>query len=216
MADYKNTVFVCDVETGGLPSALKKRAVHEVALTEIAFVVLDNVSLEIVDKKSWLIKPYHSDLIYDPKAAEASNITKEMCEEYGEDIKLVFKEILAMIKKNKRGSKKPILAGQNIIKFDLEFIENLFEYCGQDISKHFDAEVFDTMIWSRYRWPEEGKHNLAVIAERSGLEHTQAHRALPDTIITANIVSQMISNLRGNGCVGEEKKEVRFRETFEI
>ena len=78
MADYKNTIFVCDVETGGLPSALKKRAVHEVALTEIAFVVLDNVSLERVDKKSWLIKPYHSDLIYDPKAAEVSNITKEM------------------------------------------------------------------------------------------------------------------------------------------
>lgn len=217
MADYKNTIFVVDVETGGLPSVLKKKAVHEVALTEIAFVVVDNVSLEIIDKKSWLIKPYDPDLIYDPKAAEASNITKEMCEEYGEDIKTVFKDILALIKKHKRGSKKPILAGQNIIKFDLDFIENLFEYCGQDISKYFDEEIVDTVRWSRhYRWPEEGKHNLAVIAERCGLEHTQAHRALPDTIITAQIVCQFISNMRGNGNKSEEKKETRFRESFEI
>ena len=216
MADYINPIFVVDVETGGLPSALKKKAVHEVALTEIAFVVVNNVTLEIVDQRSWLIRPYDPNLIYDPKAAEASNITKQMCEEQGEDIKEVFKEILAFIKKHKNGTKKPYLAGQNIIKFDLEFIENLFEYCGHDIEKYFNEEIIDTMIWSRHRWPTEGKHNLAVISERCGLEHTQAHRALPDTLITAKVVIQCLKNLQGQGQAVEEKKQERFRTTFEI
>jgi DNA polymerase III alpha subunit (gram-positive type) len=218
MADYKNIIICCDVETGGLPSSLKKIATHEVALTEIAFVAIDLYTLEIVDKDSWLIKPYSDELIYDPQAAIASNITKEMCEESGEDIKDVFKKAKTFLKKNKVGTKKPYLSGQNIIKFDYDFIKGFFELNNEDISKYFDDFIIDTMNWSRLKWPEEGKHNLNVITERCNLEHTQAHRALPDTVITAKVVIDFLKCLRGNGssAAKEEKKEERFRVTFEI
>lgn len=218
MADYKNIIIACDVETGGLPSSLKKEATLEVALTEIAFVAIDLVTLEIVDKASWLIKPYSDDLIYDPQAAIASNITKEMCIKQGEDIGDVFKQIKAFLKKNKVGSKKQYLAGQNFIKFDFDFVKNLFVLHKEDIGKYFDEFIIDTMNWSRLRWPEEGKHNLDIITQRCELEHTQAHRALPDTVITAKVVIQFLKNLRGEGIAtkGEVKEEVRFRDTFEF
>lgn len=215
MADYKNYIFVVDVETGGLPSKLKKKAVHEVALTEIAWVIIDNTTLEIVDKQSWLIKPYDDNLIYDPFAAKASNIDKEMCEVKGVSIEEAFEGTKQLLKKYKRGRKKPYLAGQNILKFDLDFIEGFFEWNNEDAAKYFDDEIIDTMIWSRHRWPEEGKHNLAVLSERCGLEHTEAHRALPDTVITAQVVIDFIKGMRGMG-VSMEEKEVRFREKFEI
>lgn len=217
MADYKNIIICCDVETGGLPSSLKKIATHEVALTEIAFVAIDLSTLEMVDKDSWLIKPYSDELIYDPQAAIASNITKEMCDFNGEDIKDVFKKAKAFLKKNKIGSKKQYLAGQNIIKFDYDFIKGFFEINKEDVTNYFDDFIFDTMNWSRLKWPEEGKHNLNVITERCNLEHTQAHRAMPDTIITAKVVIEFLKSLRGNGGTSkEEKKEERFRVTFEI
>jgi DNA polymerase III epsilon subunit-like protein len=216
MADYKNYIFTVDVETGGLPSKLKKKAVHEVALTEIAWVIIDNDTLEIVEKESWLIKPYDDNLIYDPFAAKASNITKEMCEEQGVTIEEAFEGTLQLLKKYKRGRKKPYLAGQNILKFDLDFIEGFFEWNKKDASDFFHEEIIDTMVWSRHRWPEEGKHNLAVISERCGLEHTEAHRALPDTVITGQVVIDFIKGMRGMGSKVEEKEEVRFRDTFEI
>jgi len=80
---YDQPIIVTDVETGGLPSKLKKQATLEVALTEIAFVVIDNNSLEIIDERSYLFKPYSKDLIYDPEAAKVSGITLTMLEEKG-------------------------------------------------------------------------------------------------------------------------------------
>lgn len=215
MANYKNYIFVADVETGGLPAKLKKEAVHEVALTEIAWVVIDNVTLDIVDKKGWLIKPYKEGLIYESAAAKVSGIDKQICESEGVTIQEAFQETLSLLKKYKRGRNLPYLAGQNILKFDLDFIEGFFDFNKKDAAKFFNPDIIDTVLWSRLRWPEEGKHNLAAISERCGLEHTEAHRALSDTIITAEVIINFLKNMRGEGNK-ETKSEKRFRETFEI
>ena len=106
--DYKNRFLISDVETGGLFSA-KNPATISVALTEIAVITVDNEKLEILSKDSWLIKPYADDLIYNPKAAEVSGISKQMCEAEGLGIELIYENFKKILKDNKIGRQKPIL-----------------------------------------------------------------------------------------------------------
>lgn len=79
---YNNTFIALDSETGGFPGA-ESPATITVALTEVALVPIDNESLEIVNKYSFLIKPYADDLIYSEGAAKVSGISKQMCIDEG-------------------------------------------------------------------------------------------------------------------------------------
>lgn len=128
-----NYYAVCDTETGGLLSKTKQ-AVFDVALTEIAFVIVNNEA-EIVDKASWLIKPYSEDAEYGAVAAQVSGISKQMCEEQGTDIYQACNEIIAFLKKYRVGKNLPIVVGHNFQDFDTPFVQNLFEFCEQDICK---------------------------------------------------------------------------------
>lgn len=213
---YNNCFIVCDTETGGLPSKLKKVAFDEVALTEIAFVVVDNESLSIIDRFSCLIKPYNDDLIYDPFAAKVSGIDKELCEKEGVDVEEAYKQVRKFLKKH-LGTKKGFLVGQNFINFDIPFIENFFKYCKGDMWKVFSTDIKDTMITSREKWPSESKHNLPIICERLGITYVEAHRALPDTEMTAEVWIEFMKLLRGEGKIqNEQKEEKRHRVEFEI
>ena len=204
---YNQHYVAIDVETGGLPSRLKKRAVHEVALTEIAAVVVDNDTLQIIDQGSWLIKPYDPDLIYQQEAADVSGIDEKFCHENGMDIRDAHKAFVAFIRKHVKAKKKGYLVGHNIIDFDLEFIENFFDYCGSNMFDLFKTDVKDTMIYSRDRWPTERKHNLGVVCERLGLPYVAAHRALPDTIMTAKAHIEFMKLLRSQGAAQSETKQ---------
>jgi DNA polymerase III epsilon subunit-like protein len=211
---YLNTYIAIDTETGGLFSVLKKEATLEVAITEIALVAVDNETLTIKAKDSWLIAPYSPDLIYDPGAERASGISKKMCEKEGIDLEIVYNNTKEFLIKHTKKSQKPIIILQNK-DFDIPFISGMFKIFEDDLFKYIDR-VEDTMEWSRLKWPTENKHSLGVISERCGLDHTQAHRALPDTIITANVWIYFMKHLRGqNGAITEEPKP-RFRSTFKF
>lgn len=125
---------VCDVETGGLISKTKQ-AVYDVALTEVAIVIVDANSLEIVDKDSWLIQPYDDNVEYNPQAAAVSGISKQMCEADGYPINDVCNKICGFLKQYKVGRNLPTMVGHNFRGFDQFFIANLFEYCQVDMSK---------------------------------------------------------------------------------
>lgn len=209
---YGNFVGV-DTETGGLPNK-SKAAFFDVALTEIAMVAVSE-DLEIIDKKSWLVKPYKEGLEYNPEAAKVSGITKEMCEEKGQDIQLVCKEVIQFLKKHKNESRLPVLFGHNFISFDIPFILNMFEYCKEDLTKYANPEPEDTLKWSRMRWKELTNYKLGTVCEAAGITHTEAHRALPDTIVTSELFIYFMKGLRREGIV-EQKKEKRFRQTFEL
>jgi DNA polymerase III epsilon subunit-like protein len=211
MPKYENVFLVMDTETGGLPSALKKQATIEVALTEVAAVAISNVNLQITDKKSWLIKPYADDLIYEKGAEIASGISKQMCMKQGIDIELCYKELRQMLQKHTVKNHKPIIVFQNKA-FDIPFIENLFLLFSDDLYKYIER-IEDTMHWARLKWVEKPKFSLGAIAEYFGLDHTQAHRALPDAIITAECWIKFIQCLRSEGESKEENKK-RFRLTF--
>jgi len=217
MAKYNNRFIAIDHETGGLPgvgSNKNKLATIDVALTEVALVTINNESLEIISKHSWLVKPYDDNLIYDKGAEKASGINKGMCEEDGIDIKEVYENVVEIFEKNKLGKHKPILVMQNK-SFDTPFIENLFKIFGDDVYKYIER-IEDTLHWARYKWIEKPKFNLGSIAEYCGIDLVQAHRALPDTLVTAEIWISFMKNLRGENVKSEIKEEVKFRENFKF
>ncbi len=211
---YDSFYVVCDTETGGLPQNLKKEGFTEVALTEIAFVILDNRSLKVVDKASWLIKPYKDDLIYDPFAAKASGIDKSFCEENGIDLKTVGAEVKAFLKKYTK--KKAYLVGQKFIEFDLDFVLPFFDHIGIDFNKWFSHDIKDTMVTSRDKWPHESKHNLAIICERLEIPYHDSHRALPDTEMTAKVWVEFMKSLRGLNEITKETKKEEKEETVKF
>ncbi len=209
---YGNFIGI-DTETVGLPNK-SKAAFFDVALTEIAMVAVSE-DLVIVDKKSWLIKPYKDGLEYSAEAAKISGITKEMCEEKGQDIQLVCKEVIQFLKKYKSESRLPVLFGHNFISFDIPFILNMFEFCKEDLTKYANPEPEDTLKWSRISFKELNNYKLGTVAEACGITMTEAHRALVDAEITAKIWIYFLKNLRGeNNKVIKEKS--RFRATFEL
>lgn len=209
---YNNVYVVCDVETGGLPDKLKKEATLEVALTELAFVSVDAESLEIIDQKSWLFKPYKNDLIYEKEALTVSNISLELLEESGIEMSKAFKEIEQYLSYQKRGRNLPKLVGHNIKNFDLPFIENLFTLNKANVLKYFNGDVYDTLEWARDKWVE-GKFNLQTVCQRFGIEHVSAHRALSDTIVTAKVWIKFLKLLRAEQVT--EKKD-KFRDSFKF
>lgn len=211
---YDNAYAILDTETGGIPNQLKKKATLEVALTEIALVIVSNPELEIIDKKSWLIKPYNKDLIYQEEAAKVSGITKAICEKDGLEVEAVFKEFCEFLNKYRKGKKLPILVGHNLKKFDLEFVENLFVLHKSDPMKFLDPNVEDTMEWMRKKYVEAPSFNLASCTEMSKIDHVQAHRALPDTIATAKLWIHILKCLRGSSDNNLPVAPKKFRENF--
>lgn len=211
---YDQPIIVMDVETGGLPSRLKKQATHEVALTEIAFVAVDNISLEIVDQLNILFKPYKDGLIYDPEAAKVSGIGLDLLNSQGIEMSEAFKTIDKFISRFIKGRNKPYMCGHNIVNFDLEFIVNLFELNKKDASNYFDEFILDTLWLSRLAIVENPKFNLAACCEYYGIEHVNAHRALPDTIVTAKLLISILKRMRSQASEG--KVEKRYRHSFEF
>jgi len=212
---YQNFIVI-DVETGGLPSKIKK-AVFDIALTEIALVVVSK-ELEIIDQYSWLIKPYKEGLVYSQEAAVTSGITKEMVEEQGEDLKEVCMKVIDVFKKYKVGTKLPVLLGHNFIKFDSEFMLNMFEFCKFDLMKYVNPEPEDTIKWSRLAWVESVNYKLGTCCENANITLQDAHRALSDTIATAKLWIEFMKRLRGMSTSCNDQSEVKntYRVKFEL
>lgn len=212
---YDQPIIVTDVETGGLPSKLKQPATTKVALTELAFVVIENESLEIIDKKSWLFKPYSNDLIYEKEALVVSGISLDLLNSKGLEMKEAFFDIKNFLNKYIKGRNKPYLSGHNVVSFDLEFIINLFEMNSEDISKYFNDNILDTLLMCRLSLVDRPKFNLASCCEAYGIEHVDAHRALSDTIATSKLLIELLKRLRSESS-DNKKRNKRFRDTFEF
>jgi len=209
---YNHRFIAIDTETGGIPS-VKNAATISIALTEIAVVVIENESLEIIHKDSWLIAPYDSELIYHPKAAEVSGITKQMLEKEGLGIEEVYKNFKKALTSNKIGRQKPILIMQNK-KFDTPFLKNLFAIFNDNFEDYIDS-VEDTLDWARKKFIEKPNFKLGSIADYCGIDHTEAHRAAADTLTTAQIWIYFMECLRGEG-QNKQEESVTYRESFKF
>jgi DNA polymerase-3 subunit epsilon len=61
-------------------------------------------------------------------------------------------------------------------RFDYRFLQAEFDRLGM----HFEAEVVCSLMLSRRLYEKHGRHDLATLVERHGLEPEIRHRALPD------------------------------------
>ena len=149
MSKQNNYVVCLDWETGGLDP-------QKNPVTQIGMEVLDPVTLKTVASYSSYIKPYPKKDVakgkvkklvkrgssedtyeYTEKALKYTNVTMELLEDKGQDIMVVMSEMIEVFKKanpaNARNY-KPVILGQKIT-FDIGFLQHIFQYCGEDISK---------------------------------------------------------------------------------
>lgn len=210
---YNNRFIVFDLETGGL---IKKGVTPPV--TEIAIVVMDN-ELNIIKEYSSLIKPFYDKerAFYDPKALEVSHITLDMCEKEGEESSVVAKEIQKILSDIEKGEKKSILCGHNIDDFDIPILDDFLSFHKIDLSKLVETKfTIDTKWWSRMKYPEFAKYDLGFVLENTGVDLTNAHRALTDTKGNAELVKDYIKCLRGSNSPKLIKREKTARSEFKF
>jgi len=90
-------------------------------------------------------------------------------------------------------AKGSILIAHNA-EFDMGFLKQEKEYCWGYVDL---PECLCTMHLSRKLFPGEFRHSLDAVARRLNLTMpTDRHRALPDVLLTANALLNMLS--RGN------------------
>lgn len=208
-------VIVQDYETGGLPSKEKKPFL-DIALCEVACVVVDMEKLEIIDEYQALFKPgYKDDLIYAPEALAVNGLTMEMMEEQGKDAKTVYKDLKDLYTKYKNPRQGAIVCGHNFTGFDHPFTIELFNYYGDDVWKYVKW-VEDTQKLAYYSNLEQPDYKLATCCSLNDISLVGAHRAIHDTRSNAQLFISYIKRLRGEGNSTSSKEENRFREHFKF
>lgn len=230
-AQAQNDYIVLDFETGGLNN-------RNNPITEIAFITLDGVTLQEMDRYEALIHPYSDELEYDQKALDVTNITMDMLYEKGKDIQEVFQEVVNLFERantsgGKRPQVKPILVGHNII-FDEGFMHHFFYY-GQDCSKKYQdvmAKLFkgqfiesmtseEKMFFINYldtlditkAWMQSenplNSYALGAISSELHIDLNDAHRAMNDIITTAEALRINLGRLRSGQGGGSDNVSIR-------
>tara|TARA_R110000765_G_scaffold386148_1_gene478056 strand:- start:261 stop:992 length:732 start_codon:yes stop_codon:yes gene_type:complete len=243
MGKQNNYIVCLDWETGGLDP-------QKNAVTQIGMEVLDPVTLKSIASYSSYIKPYpkkdvtkgkikklakressEDTYVYDQKALDYTNVTMELLEEKGQDIKVVMEEMLEIFKlanpTNARNY-KPVILGQNIT-FDIGFLQHIFSYCGEKMDKYLNCNkdffgnqqpiYFDTLYLAKQYYAENDKftsHKLGLLSDDLGIELVNAHSAEADVQATSGIFRLFIKNMRSSGDSETDDFAERARDHFKF
>lgn len=218
--------LVIDFETGGLEP-------KEHAITEVGIVVINGDTLKILEEYQSYIYPY--DKKYDQQALTATNISLKLLESKGKPAKEVCVAMEAVMQRHTARSFKDklIWVGHNPL-FDVgfcndflkQFSKNSLEkyFTGQKFDSYFIPTHFDTMTLARAKWKREniagGSYSLTNVCQKSGIELSDAHGALNDTVATNGVFTLFINHLRstisGVQVADSNNTGNRFRTHFEI
>jgi DNA polymerase III epsilon subunit-like protein len=210
-----NSYIIIDFETGGLD---RKEGLHakKYPVTEFAALAINGVNLQEIIKYDNLVKPYDNSLIYDPQAATATGINRELCEAEGIPLRTLVDDIILVIEEaNLYGSKtaRPIFVAHNW-PFDRGFLMEIFRRAGKDLSKlvnggwdnfgNFIPQGIDTIELAKNCWAEitenTTKYNLGACCLKAGVNYVDGHRAMNDVIPTADLFRYFSTRLRsGSG-----------------
>ena len=195
MSENFDNLYVLDVETTGLNP--KEHSIIEIAVYPI------KPSGESFYSR---IKPIHRN--FTDEAFEVNGITPEEAEK-GEDAWIVLYRFQHFMSKVDR----PILCGHNIA-FDLGFLSEMYEYCGQLPEYGPGTEnyhVIDTWSLAYFMCVSRGytveKYNLdslcsyfgiprSVERDEYGVERPAKHDALSDARATAELVKVLVEDYR--------------------
>lgn len=210
-------IIVADWETGGLPNKTAK-AFYDVPVVEWAMVCVDLEKLEIIDQYE-AIFPYNYKeelLPYSEQATEVHGITKEIQDANAVPLKEIFKTMKTWFSKYKNPRQLCTVAGHNFVAFDKPFLENFFEFMGDDVNNYVRFYL-DTMQLAHMSALEQVDYKLGTCCQLAGIDLVEAHRALNDTSANAQLLISFVKKLRGEGVrEGVNEKKVRFRKTFEL
>ncbi|MBU1085996.1 MAG: 3'-5' exonuclease [Candidatus Omnitrophica bacterium] len=155
---------VVDLETTGFCS--QRDCVIEVAAVKI---------------KSGNIKEHYQSLIY------AEYIPYQATRVHGIDLQMVADAPSLNTVRNdfREFIQGCVLVGHNIKSFDMPFLCNAFNI-------EENAFCVDTLKLSRLLFAKERTHKLSVVAQRLGIKNDRYHRALDDTLVTANVFLEFL------------------------
>lgn len=212
-------VIVFDTETGGLLNK-DNQAFLDIALLELAIVVVDMESLSLIEEKSLMFeRDYKEGLIYTTEAEAVHGITEKIQKEKGQSLKTIYKYMVDLFKKYKNPRQLCTLCGHNIVGYDMPFITNFFTYMNDDINKYVKFTI-DTMQLAHMSALEQENYQLHTCCQLNGIDLVNAHRALDDTKANALLFIEYVKRLRGQGVKSSSQEsqgvKSRFRETFAI
>lgn len=185
-------------------------------IAEIACCPFNIYLDDLKEYQSNIIKPYEIDVdkrsITDG-ALNVNGISRKQLEG-GRSSKEVADEFAEYLKRLKTGTKKPILAGHNILKFDIPFLENFMLIHGYNLRDLANLDYsIETMLFA-WLWREEmTNYKLGTCCEEAGIELNQAHRAIYDTRSNKNLVKEYIRSMRNSS---SEKGEEYVRPKFQF
>lgn len=206
-----NNYLIFDVETGGLD---KKEGLHskKVPITEFAGIGINGVTLEEILRYENIVKPYSTDLQYQPEAAAITGLTKERCEKEGVPLRQLVDDICQLLEETniyKSKVAKPILVSHNFV-FDRQFIMDAFIRAKVDLSKYVDGAKdaygnfvptgIDSIHLAKMLWAEttdtDSNFRLETCVGKAGIDMADAHRAINDCIPLADLLRYVITRLR--------------------
>lgn len=187
----KNADFIVyDCETGGFDA-------EKNPIVQIALVALDGTTLEEKARYETMVKPYGGKII-EPDALRANGLKMSEINN-GISLKELHKNILQFVKNlNPKGNKfnKPIRVGHNV-QFDNDFWDEVFFLMDQDPYAKINSTSECTMLLCKL-YGETEKLDLSTCCEAFGIELINAHKAMPDTLATANLFRALVNRLRND------------------
>ena len=161
-----------DIETTGLSPDTD-------AIIELSAIKV--VNHEVADEFSTLINPG----IHIPYYASSINgITDDMVKD-SPGIENVLRDFKSFAGTN-------VLAGHNIVRFDLKFIpRDSALYTGRPIQNDY----LDTLFIARHYLPELESHSLESLSDYYGISYNGAHRALADCYINKQVYDCLIKEI---------------------
>lgn len=207
MKQLRNWV-VYDLETGGLKHT-------ESPIVEIFMVMVDCETLELRDTFHTFVLPY-ANLVIKPDALIANGIALDTIMNCNVTSKDAVDGMIKFFKKCNSKSKKPILVGHNIKKFDNKFLEFIFEHNKKDLYDCVETHCEDTIWFSRIRdgHNDVDGHSLGAVCQRMNVELINAHRAESDTRATAALWVNYVKLLRSQGSSNEVAEAIKSRVKF--
>lgn len=171
--NQNNTYIVLDTETTGLS------VYNGDAIIEIAAVKLQNN--EIIETFNELINPR---VPISPYASRVHGMDNAFIAQNGRKTIDVFPELLQFIKN------APIV-GHNIVRFDMPFINK--HLSDLDINP-LENEVIDTLHLAR-KHLSLPNYKLSTLANHYNVtSHQVTHRALDDTMVTAQVFLKLLNH----------------------
>lgn len=164
---------VLDVETTG--NLRKNSYIIDIALIKM-------INFEVVDKFATLVKPL---IPISPFITNLTKISNEMVEHSPK-----FNEIRTFVRYFIGNS---ILVGHNV-SFDIQMLNTEYLRYDDPPLKNFHI---DTLKLSRILYPDENKKNLSNMCKLLDIKINNRHRALGDTLATAELFKILLQEYMG-------------------